>query len=437
MLRGAFVLTVTSGLSYVLGLLRDRILAGAFGASDVRDVYEAAFILPDILFNLFLAGALVSAFVPVFIDLRVHKKDTEAQELAGGMLVLGTLILLIACGVVFIFAHPLTALVAPGFPPAKRELLASLTRLMLLSPLLFLVSNLVGSMLISTQRFVAYGLSPIFYNLGIVGGALFLAPSFGIRGVVFGTLGGAALHLGVRVIGLWRAGIGLAPSLRITPALRRVVLLMLPRVVGLTAGQGQLWAFLAIASTLGEGAVTVNSLARNFQSFPVSILGIAFATSLFPLLSESGSLRDRTTFGYQLRRGLLLTLAAVVPAAALLYALREWMITLLLGTGAFGPDAIARTAAVLGVYTLSIPTESLVHILARAFYALQNTLIPMLVNLMAIAASVITAWALSHRFGVASIPVGFALGTALQVLILGAALRWYTQRVFTDRAASE
>jgi putative peptidoglycan lipid II flippase len=435
MLRGGIVLTATSALSYAFGLLRDRTLAGAFGASGARDVYEAAFIIPDILFNLFLAGALVSAFVPVFTELRVKNQKKEADELAGGILILGTLLLLVVGVIVFLFARPLAALVGPGFSPEKQTELTTLTRLMLLSPMLFLISNLFGSMLLSTERFLAYGLSPILYNLGIVGGALFLAPSLGIRGVVLGTLSGAVLHAGVRAIGIWRGHVRLTPTLRITPALRRVVLLMLPRVLGLTAGQTQLWAFLAIGSTLGEGAVTMNNLARNFQSFPVSILGIAFATSLFPVLSKSGSVGDGTTYTRDLRRGILLTLAAVLPAAALLYVLREQIIAFFLGTGAFGPEAVERTAAVLGVYTLSIPFESLVHVLARGFYALQNTLLPMLVNLVAIVVSVGTALFLTPQLGITGVPAGFAAGTALQALMLGIVLRWYAPRALRARAS--
>lgn len=434
MFRGGIILAITSVLSYAFGLLRDRALAGTFGATGLRDVYEASFIVPDFIFNLFLAGALVSAFVPVFTDLLTHKKDKEARELAGSLFTFGLLILLCVGVVTFFFAKPLAAIVGPGFSLEKQTELASLMRLMLLSPLLFLVSNLLGGMLISTERFLAYGLSPILYNLGIVGGAIFLTPYLGIRGVVVGTLVGAVFHMGVRVIGLWRGRLRLVPNFRVTPELKRVVLLMIPRVLGLTVGQIELWVFLAIGSTLGEGAVTVNNIARNFQSFPVSILGIAFATSLFPLLSKSGSVGNSIAYARDLRRGILLTLASVLPATALLYFFREQVITLFLGTGAFDSDAVKRTAVVLGVYALSIPAESLVHVLTRAFYALQNTLLPMIINFVAIAVSIATTITLTPRLGIVGIPTGFTVGAFLQVLILGAVLLWYAPRALRKRA---
>lgn len=428
--RGALVLVATSGLSYALGLLRDRALAGTFGASDPLDAYQASFIVPDFLFNLFVAAALSAAFIPVFTELRTQHREVDAARLAGTILTLGTGLLLVVGAIAFLFADPLTALVAPGFLPEKQLLLTKLTRLMLLSPLIFLASNLLGSMLISTRRFLFYGLSPALYNLGIISGAFLFAPRFGILGVTFGTLLGALLHLLVRIVDARRAGLRLLPSVELSPHVRRMLILMLPRIIGLTGIQVQLWAFTAIASTLGEGTVTIVSIARNFQSFPVSLVGIAFATSLFPLLAEATSLRARASYIKHLLRGALATLAVTVPAAVLLFLFRRPLVALFIGTGAFDPDAVLRTATVLGVYTLSIPSESLAHVLARGFYALQNTLLPTLVSLFGIGVSVAAAFLFTHRLGPVGIPAGFALGEGLHVLALAFLLRVWTRRAF-------
>ncbi|MCH8748684.1 murein biosynthesis integral membrane protein MurJ, partial [Patescibacteria group bacterium] len=423
--RGALILLGTSAVSYLLGLLRDRTLAGTFGASDQLDAYQAAFIIPDIIFNLFLAGALTAAFIPVFTDLTTKRRHRQAAELAGTLLV-GGLLLLFAVGLVAWFLAPsLTAFIAPGFSLAKRELLADLTRIMLLSPLLFMVSNLLGGMLVSSKRFFFYGLSPALYNLGIILGAWLLAPTIGIHGVAIGTVLGALLHLATRLIDLKRSNLKIIPSLTFSPPFRKVIKLILPRVVGLSAVQVQLWAFVAIASTLEEGAVTIYSLARNFQSFPVSLIGIALATSLFPLLAQSVSLHNRRQYLRSLIGGSLTTLLLVVPAALLIYIWRTPLISFLIGTGQFDETAVALTAAALGVYTLSIPTESLVHILARAFYALHNTIIPVSISLITITVSVSGAYFAAQRFGVIGIPAGFAAGTALQVVLL-ASLLWFS-----------
>ncbi len=434
--RGALILVGTSALSYALGVMRDRVLASTFGASDAFDAYQASFIIPDFLFNLFAAAALSAAFIPVFTDLRTQHRETDAARLAGTILAFGGVALLLVGGGVFLFAEPLAALVAPGFAPEKHHLLVQLTRLMLLSPLLFLVSNLLGSMLVSSKRFLFYGLSPALYNLGIIAGALVLAPRFGILGVTLGTLCGATLHLLARIIDARRAGLRLLPTFQTSPHLRKVVLLMLPRIAGLAGIQLQLWAFTAIASTLGEGAVTVVNLARNFQSFPVSLVGIAFATSLFPLLAEAASHRARDAYVRRLLRGAFATLAITIPAALVLYVLRVPLITIFLGTGAFHTDAILRTAAVLGVYTLSIPAESLAHILARGFYALHNTLLPTLFSLLGIGISITASVILAGRLGPIGIPAGFALGEGAHVIALAIVLWLWTRRTFAPRAAA-
>ncbi len=429
LIRGALILSFTSGLSYVLGLLRDRVLAGTFGASDALDAYQASFIVPDFLFNLLVAGALTAAFIPIFTDLRTRRKNKVAAQLAGNILAVGLLVLLTASTFSFIFADSLTTLVAPGFDTDKHALHILLTRTMLVAPIIFLISNLLGSMLVSSKRFIFYGLSPALYNLGIIIGALLIAPSLGIFGVALGTIIGSVLHLLIRLIDIQRSGLALLPSFKITAEFKQVIVLMLPRMVGLTAMQIQLWAFVSIASTLGEGAVTIYSLARNFQSFPVSLIGIAFATSLFPLLAESKSRKSRQQFDRQLKQGILFTLLAVIPAAILIYLLREEIINFFIGTGNFNQVAITSTAAVLGIYALSIPAESLVHILARAFYALHNTFIPVVISIITIVITVFSATILTSTMGVSGIAAGFVIGTAIQALLLIIMLRFIANRV--------
>lgn len=430
--RGVLILAVTSAFSYALGVLRDRVLAGTFGATDPLDVYQASFIVPDFLFNLFVAGALSSAFIPVFTDLRTKNRGEDAARLAGTLLTIGLSVLTVVGMLAFLFAGPLTKAVAPGFPPEKHAVLMNLTRVMLLSSLLFLVSNLLGSMLISSKRFLFYGLSPILYNLGIIVGALFWAPVLGVFGVALGTILGAALHMLARILDVRRAGLRLIPSLALSQGVRKVLMLMLPRMVGLTAVQVQLWGFTAIASTLGEGTVTVMNLARNFQSFPVSLIGIAFATSLFPLLAESSSLNRRAAYSRHIVRGAVAMLAVATPAAIVMYVLRTPMIAFFVGTGAFDADAVKATAATLGVFTLSIPFESLAHVLSRGFYALQNTLIPTSISIATIGVSIVSSILLAQRLGVLGIPAGFALGTFLQAVSLMVLLRLWARRAFSQ-----
>ncbi len=202
---GSIVLGVTTLASYGVGLLRDRIFAQTFGASRALDAYNAAFLLPDLLFNILIASGIAAAFVPILTELLKSDKD-RASEYANTMITgaMGTMALA-AIGIM-IFAGKISNLIAPGFQPQDQVLVAQLLRYLALSPIIFGASNALGALLVVERRFLYYGLSPVLYNLGIVGGALFLAPHFGIVGVAIGTAIGALFHLLIRVFDVMRSG---------------------------------------------------------------------------------------------------------------------------------------------------------------------------------------------------------------------------------------
>ena len=187
----AFLIAVAGVASRILGFFRDRILASQFGAGDTLDVYYAAFRIPDMLYGLLVAGALSAAFIPVFTELIAKKDEARAWRLADGVLHLLTASLGILAFVGIIFASELMSLIAPGFSPEKREAAASLTRIMLLSPIFLSVSAVFGGILVSFKRFAAYSFAPIFYNAGIITGAVLLVPVFGIAGLGWGVVLGS------------------------------------------------------------------------------------------------------------------------------------------------------------------------------------------------------------------------------------------------------
>ena len=184
---GSVVLAATTFASYALGLLRDRIFAHSFGASRALDAYNAAFLLPDLLFNILIASGIAAAFVPIFTDLFRSDKE-RAYDYANSVISASIMTMVAAAVLLFVFAESVSVLVAPGFNLEDRILVAKILRILALSPILFGVSNALGAMLIAKRRFLFYGLSPVLYNFGIIGGALLLAPRFGIMGVAAGTV---------------------------------------------------------------------------------------------------------------------------------------------------------------------------------------------------------------------------------------------------------
>lgn len=420
---GAAVLTITTFLSYVTGLFRDRIFARTFGAGRELDLYNTAFIIPDLLLNILVASALSAAFIPIFTGLVTQGEQERANTLANSVLHAALFAIFIAGSLAALFMPQLSKFIAPGFTESERETLISLSRLMLISPLIMTVSNFFGAMLVSFKRFLAYGLSPIFYNIGIIAGA-FMAPWFGIYGLVFGTLIGALFHAIPRLFGIRSSLYRYAREFKLRdPHFRKVIKLMIPKMVGHPVEQLTFLGFTRIATALTAGSVTAVSFARNFQSVPVSLFGIAFSVAIFPTLAECAAKADRENFLKNFWKALRDILIFTVPSALGLYLLSDLPIRIFLGGGKFSDENILRTASVLSIFAFSIPTESLVHLLARSFYALKNTLIPVILSVVGLAVSISFATFQSKTLGILAIPYGFFLGSFIEVILLIILLR--------------
>lgn len=421
--QGAALLTITTFLSYVTGLLRDRILARTFGAGRDLDIYNTSFIIPDLLFNIFFAGMLSAAFIPVFTSLWTQGQKEKANELASTVLHTVVGIFIITGAFALLLMPHLTLLVAPGFNDTERETVVHLSRLLLLSPLLMAISSAFGAILISYKTFLAYGLSPILYNLGIIGGT-FLVPWFGLSGVILGTLLGAVFHLLPRMIALWGSPFGYRSTFKIfAPNFLKVIKLAIPKMIGHPVEQFMFLGFTRIATLLAAGSVTAVSFARNFQSVPVSLFGIAFSVAIFPLLSEYAGTGDRENFLKNFWKASRDILFFTLPAAVGFYFLSELIIRIFIGGGKFSDENIMRTASVLSAFALSIPTESLIHLLARAFYALKNTITPVLMSVLGLVISLSFAFYKAKTIGIVAIPYGFFLGSFTEVICLSFLLR--------------
>lgn len=416
--RGATLLTFLTLGSYILGLVRDIAFARFFGASRLLDIYNSAFIIPDLLLNIFVAGALTAAFVPVFSHLFATGEKQEAEKVATTMLYAAPLTILILGIPIFIFMPYLASLVAPGFSGQEKHLFVLMSRLMLLSPIIFAVSNTLGNILISFEKFGAYGLSPILYNLGIIAG-IPLVKIFGPAGLVIGVIGGALLHLVIRSIGLKRSRFGL----RFPVDFRnfhflKIPKLMLPRMAGQPIEQVTFFIFNNIASTLVVGSIAILSFARNFQSVPVSLFGISFSTVIFASLSRKAALGDRSGFLYRLKEAAIV-LAIMSGLSALVFLFfGETIIRLFLGGGKFTEQDIVRTGKLLSIFALAIPAESFMHLIARSFYALKDTWTPLFVTLPGLVVIAIFAKKLIPLMSLNALPFSFFVVLTAEVIIL-------------------
>ncbi len=409
---GALVLAVTQFGASVAGLLRDRALYRTFPELGITDVYYAAFRPSDLLFQVGVMSAMGTVMVPLLAQYRSRDDQPGMSRLLGGTMGLGAaffggLALLLA------LAMPSLAPFLVQFEGEQLALYVQFARLALLINFLFIFGNAAGQALITVQRYWIYGLTPILYTVGTILGTLFLTPFIGPYGPITGTLLGAVVFVLWRLSGISLAGV--RPSLSLWhPDLKEMGVLMLPRMLALGALQGQLLFFDRIASGLSQGAITVNVAARNFQSVVVGVVGIAVAQSAFPLMSAAIARGDRSIFGTYLRKSALLMLAVTIPSAVALALLwRQAAILVSLET------AILAFAQTLAIYAVSVPFESLNHLLLRSFYAMKDTRIPAIVSVLSAATSVTVAWLTARQYGPQGLAAGFSAGQVLQTALLG------------------
>ncbi len=429
--RSSVILGVFSFLASLVGLLRDRVFASEFGASRTLDIYYSAFKIPDLIFNLFILGAVSSAFIPVFIK-QYRTDEKKAWDISRNFLNIAFTAVIIACGIMIIFIRPLALLIAPGFSGADQESVIQLMRLMLLSPIIFSVSTIIGSTLQALERFWAFAIAPILYNVGIIIGAIYFVPIMrahgyqDVLGLGLGVILGALMHLLVQLFSALRAGFRFGPIFDFSDTnFRSILKLMIPRTIGLGAYSIDSAVINSLASMLGAGSIAMLNFANNLQFVPISVVGISAAIAIFPRLSFHASGDEKEEFNKKLNSALKGTAIIVTLGAAALFFLSEWVIRILFGVGLFHGQSISVTAGILSLYMLGVTAQSLIPILSRAFYALHNTRIPVITSLISIAvnlglASVFTFYL---HWDVRGLALSFAIAGNINFLLLWLSLR--------------
>lgn len=458
----AIILATASLTSRFLGLLRDRILAGKFGAGDELDVYFAAFRVPDLIYNLLVVGALTAGFIPVFTSYWQKGKNDSSEEGCHPELVLGSqempkqvenkfsaskrhdksgrnneawylandllnivgLGLIIACGLAAVFAGQIVPLITPGFNPAKINLTVNLTRIIFLSPIFLGISGVFSGILQSFKNFIAFSLAPIFYNLGIIFGAVFLTKFFGVYGLGLGVIIGAFLHMLIQIPPALSFGFRYKFVLDFYhKGVRRIGRLMVPRTFSIGLSQINFLAMTIIASTLVAGSLAVFNFAYNIYTFPLGIIAASFAIAAFPTMTHWAHRKDWDNFAKSFSSAFRQILFFIIPASAFLVVLRAQIVRVILGTGMFDWQDTILTISALQFLVLGLFADALVLLLIRGFFAVEDTKTPFMLGIFDTLVRVAGAYFFSRYFGVAGLAMGFALGCVVYVILLWFFLR--------------
>ena len=434
----AFIIALAGIGSRLFGFLRDRILAAQFGAGDTLDAYYAAFRIPDFLYSFLVLGALSAAFIPVFTELYVQKKEGDAWKLACDVLHLLLFALGIASIVAIIGMPFIMDALVPGFSAEKKEIAVSFARIMLLSPIFLGVSAVFGGVLVSLKRFVLYSIAPIFYNVGIIIGAVFFVNILGPSALAWGVVLGAFLHMLVQYIDLRLSGFRYSFSFDgvwKNKAVRRIVLLMIPRSLGMAVNQVSFLVVTVFASMCASGSLSVFTLANNIQSVPLGLFGIAFSLAVFPSLSALAAKKSDEEFFQLFATTFRRILFFVLPLSVLMIVLRAQIVRVILGSGQFDWHDTIATFGVLGILSVSLFAQSLIPLLARAFFALQNTKTPLYIALVSEALHIALVFCLVDTYQINGLAIAFSVATVVNMILLYVFLRrkfaqWNDKEIF-------
>lgn len=382
-LSAAFVLMATAVLSQVLGLLRQRLLVANFGASDTLGVYLASSKLPDFFFQLIIASALASAFIPVFSSLLSKDKTDEANKMASTLLIFGLLIFGAISLLLFIFAPYFLSLLnlGSGYTAGQMSLMANLMRIILFGQMIFLVAAFFAAVLQSYQRFLVAGLAAALYNLGIIFGILALSDKYGIYAPAIGVILGAILFAVVQIPVVLKVGYRFIPTFSLKNAgVMEVVKLTGPRALSVLVFQIGTIATVALVSFLPQAGrnYVIYDYALTLAFAPVVLFGQSIALAALPVLSRERDKLDK--FQKTFTQSYVQMLYLILPVSVLFLVLRIPIVRLIFGAAEFDWLATVLTGRTLAFFTLSIFASALIYLVTRAFFALQDTKTPLIIG---------------------------------------------------------
>lgn len=425
--RSTAFFSLATAASRIAGLGREIVAASYYGVSGPMSAFTIAFQVPNLVRALFADAALQPAFVPIFTEQLEKRNYREAFRLASSLLLLVTLVLG-AVTALFVLAAPLLVpLFAPGFEGELLDLTVALSRL--LFPILILLgaSGVVVGVLNSYDRFGAFAIAPLFWNLTIIAIVVAVAPLLDgddrIYAYAIGILAGTVVQFLITAFDLRNTPFKLDWSFEWrNPDVRRVLLLMLPVTISLGLINFNLLVNSLFGSLVSEQAPAAIDKAFRIYQLPQGIFSVAIATVLFPTLARFASRRAYGDLRATMANGMRQILFVLVPAAAAVLVLSEPMIRLVYQRGEFTPDQTELVATALFWFAFSLPTNGLFLLLTRTFFSLQRPWVPTTIAAANLAITALAALAL-YDLGVGGIVAATAIATAATVLAQAVILR--------------
>jgi len=415
-LSAASIIMVMIIASRVLGLVRQRVLAHFFTASELS-LFFAAFRLPDLIFEILVFGTFSSAFIPVFTRSLV-KGEKKAWDIASTVVNLGMIIFLILSLSLGLGADKFYAILAPGFASADQQKVADLARILFAAQGFFVVSYVLTAVLESLRRFFIPALAPLFYNLGIILGTLLLSSKLGLFAPVVGVVIGASSHFLIQLPFAMKLGFRFKSKIKITDEVKRIGKLALPRLVETSFLQLSKSAELFFASLISIPSYTYYTFGNTLQLLPVGLFGTSIAKAALPTLTRQTE--NLLEFRKTILDALYQMAFLILPVSAALIVLRVPIIRLIYGTGIFGWEATLQTGYVVSAFALGIIFQAGAAILARGFYALHDTKTPVIISVTSIFITLVADYLLIRviKTDIWGLALAFTIGSSFQAVTL-------------------
>ena len=384
--RAGAIMMASLLLSRVLGLVRESIISGKFGADGLTSAYFQSFKIPDLLFFLIAGGALSSAFIPVFSEYLHTQREREAWHIFSVVTTFMSILVVAFIVAAWIFAVPLSQIIFPGTQPEMIQYVAQMSRIVLPAQFAFFIGGIMFGTLYANHRFSVPGLGPNIYNIGIIFGALvvsaFVTPS--VSGMSWGALAGAFIgNILIPLIALRSIGVQFKPSLDLKhPGVKKVFKLMLPVVLGLSLPGVYSMIMDSFGSYYHEAVISYLDYANKLMQAPLGIFGQSLAIAVFPALTQFYAQGRMDMYRDQLSKTMRTVLYLTVPISVVMFVMAPQVVGIMLEHGKFDAEDAAATARCLQLFAIGIPAWCLHPVLMRGFFAIQSTVTPIVLGTM-------------------------------------------------------
>lgn len=423
--QATLLLMFTVALSRLLGYGREWAINTLFGQSYATDVYRAAFSVPDLIYLLMAGGALSAAFIPVFSGYLDGREEERGWRTASIVLNYVLLFSLVLIAIAYWQAPVIINQLVPGLPGDYLRMGAHLTRIMFIQTLFMALNGFSMGILHSYNRFAGPALGALVYNAVIILVGLAFYKALGVAAFSYGVVLGAVVNFMVQLPFLRRVGIRYYLCFDWhDEGFQKIMLLMLPVMVGLGVSQANLLVTQRLASLLGPGVVSALDLGQKIMQLPLGILSGSVGVTIFPILAVLSARGEYEDFKRTLSLGIRLLLIISIPATFGIIALKEPLVSLFFEQGQFTREMTVITSRALFFYCLSLFAYTALQVVNRAFFSLKDTRTPVLAAVLAVGANIVLSLTLSPGLGYQGLALAYSLAGFANLFLLLLILRW-------------